>query len=189
VTLPRHWEPRAQALIDTASPREGNFFRSVEIAYAHPDDVVSGDGARLYGGRFAKPGVRAVYGSADEETALRESAARARRLGAGVSIIEYPRVAYVIAIKAAKYVELDATSSDAAALLPACLVPNDLDASQQVGEFFRAHGVQAIGYPSAIPGYGGRNLVVFRDVAPPPLVVLVNRDRILEELRRIAKRL
>jgi len=188
VTLPSHWEARAQALIDAASPREGNLFRSVEMAYAHPDDVVSGEGTRLYGSRFAKPGVRAVYGSADEETALRESAARARRL-AGVSIIEYPRVTYVIALKAANCVELDTRNSDAAALLPTCLAPNDLDASQQVGEFFRTHGVQAIGYPSAIRGYDGRNLVVFRDVASPPRIVLVNRDRILEDLRRIAKRL
>jgi hypothetical protein len=96
---------------------------------------------------------------------------------------------YVIALKAANCVELDPRNSDAAALLPACLAPNDHDASQQVGEFFRTHGVQAIEYPSAIPGYDGRNLVVFRDVASPPLIVLVNRDRVLDDLRRIAKRL
>jgi hypothetical protein len=42
VTLPRQWEKHALALIEAASPLTGEFFRSIEIAYAHPDDVVSG---------------------------------------------------------------------------------------------------------------------------------------------------
>ena len=34
----------------------------------------------------------------------------------------------------------------------------------------------------------GRELVVFRDVIPAPSVVLVNREQIIEELRRLAHR-
>jgi RES domain-containing protein len=80
VTLPQEWEKDALALVERASPLDGEFFRSVELAHGHPDDVISGEGTRLYGGRFAKPGSRAVDGSADEETAFRESAARISRL-------------------------------------------------------------------------------------------------------------
>ena len=191
MTLPRQWEKHALALIAAASPLEGEFFRSVEIAYAHPDDVVSGEGTRLYGGRFVKSGMRAVYGSADEETALRESSARTSRLAgrSGIALIEYPRITYVIAVKAATYVDLSTASTDAASIVPACLAPSDLAASQEVGEFVRSRGVQAIGYPRAIAGFQGRNLVIFRDVTPAPMVALVNREQILEELRRLARRI
>ena len=69
MTLPRQWQKHVLALVEQASPLEGEFFRSVELAYAHPDDVVSGEGTRSHGGRFVRPGLRAVYGSVDEETA------------------------------------------------------------------------------------------------------------------------
>jgi hypothetical protein len=75
------------------------------------------------------------------------------------------------------------------ALLTPCLDPNDVTASQEVGEFLRSQGVQAIIFPSAIPGFAGRNVVVFRDATPPPDIALVNRDQILRELRRLADRL
>ena len=74
------------------------------------------------------------------------------------------------------------------AILPACL-DSDFADSQDFGEFWRARGVQAIVYPSAVPGLAGTNIVVFRDAAPQPAVVLVNRDRIIEELRRLSGRL
>lgn len=55
--------------------------------------------------------------------------------------------------------------------------------------FWRERGVQGILYPSAVPGLSGTNLVVFRDVAPEPEIVLVNREGIIEELRRLSGRL
>jgi RES domain-containing protein len=190
VTLPRQWQKHALALVEQASPLEGEFFRSVELAYAHPDDVVSGEGTRSYGGRFVRPGLRAVYGSVDEETAFRESAARVKRLAGrgGARVVSYPRITYVIAVKIAAHVALTEARADAAAILPACLEPNDLTASQEVGEFFQKLNIQAVVFPSAIPGFSGRSLVVFRDVIHPPSVVLVNRERIIEELRRLAHR-
>ncbi len=191
MTLPRQWEKHAAALVEQASPLEGEFFRSVEIVHAHPDDVVSGAGVRLYGGRFVRPGVRAVFGSADEATAFKESAARINRLAgrSGARIVGYPRITYVIAVSATKHVALTKSNSDGGAILPACLDPNDLAASQVVGEFLRTRGVQAIAFPSAIPGFDGRNLVAFRDVVPTPRIILVNRDQILKELRRLAERM
>lgn len=191
MTLPRQWEKHAHALVEQASPLHLEFFRSVELVYGHPDDVVSGEGARSYGGRFSRPGLRAVYGSADEATAFKESAARINRLAgrSGARIVGYPRITYVIRVSAAKHVSLTTANADAAAILPACLDPSDLRASQQVGDLFLARGIQAVGYPSAIPGFAGRNLAVFRDAVPAPSIVLANRDQIIEELRRIAERM
>ena len=59
-------------LIAGATTLQGDFFRSVAFRYFHPDDVISGEGTRLNGGRFVPVGVRAVYASLEEETALRE---------------------------------------------------------------------------------------------------------------------
>ena len=191
MTLPRQWQKHALALVEQASPLEGEFFRSVELAYAHPDDVVSGEGTRSYGGRFVRPGLRAVYGSVGEETAFRESAARVNRLAGrgGARVVSYPRITYVIAVKIAAHVALTEAHGDAAAILPACLDPNDLTASHEVGEFLQTRSIHAVVFPSAIPGFSGRNLVVFRDVIPPPVILLANREQILDELRRLADRM
>ena len=190
MTLPPQWEKDALALVEQASALEGQFFRSVELAYGHPDDVISGEGTRLYGGQFVKPGSRAVYGSADEQTAFKESAARLSRLaGRGVTrFTPYPRITYVIAVRVAIRVDLTVARVPRA-LLATCLEPNDVMASQEVREFLRNQGVQAIMFPSAIPGFTGQNVVVFRDATPPPEILLVNRDQILTELRRLAHRL
>src|ERR1700682_2140682 len=89
---------------------------------------------------------------------LRKAAARINRLAgrSGARIVGYPRITYVIRVSAAKHVSLTTASADAAAILPACLDPSDLRASQQVGDLFLAKGIQAVGYPSAIPGFAGR---------------------------------
>jgi RES domain-containing protein len=49
--------------------------------YFHPDDLISGEGTRQHGGRFVPVGVRAVYASAEEDTALREVTQRKTTLG------------------------------------------------------------------------------------------------------------
>ena len=54
-------------LIANAAPLEGNFFRSVAFQYFHPDDVISGEGPRVYGGRFVPIGIPAVYASVEED--------------------------------------------------------------------------------------------------------------------------
>jgi RES domain-containing protein len=68
-------------LIAEATSLQGDFFRSVAFRHFHPDDVISGEGTRLHGGRFVPAGVRAVYASFEEETALREVASRKSALG------------------------------------------------------------------------------------------------------------
>lgn len=187
MTLPRPWQKHTLALLERGGPLEREYFRSVELSYAHPDDVISGEGTRLYGGRFVKPGICAVYGSADEHSAIREAAARKERLAgaSGIPMTNYPRITYVIAVKLAVHIDLTLGDNEAKAILPACL-DGDLADSQEVGELWREHGAQGILYPSAVPGLTGTNVVVFRDVAPEPEIVLVNRERIIEEFRRLS---
>jgi RES domain-containing protein len=93
VKLPDGWRAALDLLCASAAPFDDSCFRSVELAWAHPDDVISGEGTRLKGGRFAAKGTRAVYGSLDEETAAREVTARKARLGgrAIISLKDYPR--------------------------------------------------------------------------------------------------
>jgi hypothetical protein len=100
----------------------------------------------------------------------------------------YPRITYVIAVRVATLVDLTVARAPRTLLTP-CLDPNDVTASQELGEFLRSQGAQAIMFPSAIPGFTGQNVVVFRDATPPPEILLVNRDQILRELRRLVERL
>ena len=65
----------------------------------------------------------------------------------------------MIAVRVATLVDLTAARVPRALLTP-CLQPGDVTASQEVGEFLRSQGVQAIMFPSAIPGFTGHNLVV-----------------------------
>lgn len=85
------------------------------------------------------------------------------------------------------HIDLTVSDNSAGAVLSACL-GRDLADSQEVGEFWREHGVQGILYQSAVPGLTGTNVVVFRDAAPEPDIVLVNREAIIEELRRLSGR-
>jgi len=189
VRLPPQWEKDALALVLQASPLEGPFFRSVELAYGHPDDVIAerAPGRMVVGS--SSPG-RVPSTSADEETAFKESAARLSRLAGrgGARITAYPRITYVLAVRVATHVDLTMPRLPRAILTP-CLDPHDVTASQEVGEFLRSEGVQAITFPSAIPGFTGRNIVVFRDTTPRPDIALVNRDEILREPRHLADRL
>lgn len=56
-----------------AAPWRGAAFRSTTPSYARSADLVSGEGARLHGGRWNAPGTFAtVYGSATPELAMAE---------------------------------------------------------------------------------------------------------------------
>jgi len=94
-----------------ATSLQGDFFRSVAFRYFHPDDVISGEGTRLHGGRFVPIGVRAVYASLEEETALREVTARKNALGgqSQISVGEYPRMSYVLSVATDRNLDLAAS--------------------------------------------------------------------------------
>src|SRR5580658_6974593 len=111
-------------LIEGATSLKGDFFRSVAFRYFHPDDVISGEGTRLHGGRFAPVGVRTVYASLEEETALREVASRKSALGgrSQISVGDYPRMTYVLSVATNRNLDLAAAlPSELANVVRLCL--------------------------------------------------------------------
>ncbi len=90
--------PKQRAAVKTwvtrAAPLKGIYFRSVEYRYMDPADVLSGDGTKAYGGRFAAIGMRAVYLSATDSGAGKEVTARKARLGGSpqITVSKYPRI-------------------------------------------------------------------------------------------------
>ena len=185
------WSRVLDELAATAKAVEDTFFRSVEITYAVPDDVVSGEGARLNGGRFAPAGTRAVFASIDEETATREAAARRRRLAGRppIDFKAYPRLTYLIRARMTKCVDLRGivASQETQEMLKASLDPDDQEASQDVGKYLQGRGIDGIIFPSVLGG--GANLVVFKDAYPPPFVDIQNRDDVMKALEEFAQRI
>ena len=171
-------------------PFDDSCFRSVELAWAHPDDVISGAGTRLKGGRFAPKGTRAVYASIDEDTATREVTARKTRLGgkAQIALKDYPRLTYIISINAKTCVDFRNIGNNAVLkdVLAAASDLDDLGPSQEVGTYLVEKGIEAVIFPSVAGG--GANIAAFLDSDPPAKVAIGNRKEILETLRKLASR-
>jgi RES domain-containing protein len=190
VKLPDGWRAALDVLCASAVPFDDSCFRSVELAWAHPDDVTSGEGTRSKGGRFAAKGTRAVYASLDEETAAREVTARKTRLGgeAQIALADYPRLTYVISIEAKKCVDFRNITNNAVLkdVLAAVSDRDDLRASQEVGAYLVDKGIEAVIFPSVIGA--GANIAAFLDADPAPKVTIANRDEILKTLKNLANR-
>jgi RES domain-containing protein len=172
-------------LIAGSAPLEGDFFRSVAFHYFHPDDVVSGEGTRLNGGRFVPVGVKAVYASLNEQTALREVTTRKSALGGRnqINVGEYPRMTYVLSV--ATHRNLDLTSTlplELANIVARCLRAPQYSVSQELAALWIAEGIESVVFPSAT-GFG-RNVVVYLANAGAGSVVVQNRDKVLAALRR-----
>jgi RES domain-containing protein len=189
VTLPADWVQLLDELVAQANALKGNFFRSVELRWGYPDDVISGEGARENGGRFVTAGTRAVYASLDEETAMREATSRKSRLGGASQILlkDYPRMTYVLTIVLSRHVDLRlvAASPGGRKLVDSCSLP-DLEPSKAVGQYLFSKGVQGIIFPSVV--CNGANMVVSRDVSPSPSIEIENRTEIIKLLREFGKR-
>ena len=188
--LPDGWRAALDLFCVSAVPFDDSCFRSVELAWAHPDDVISGEGARLKGGRFAAKGTRAVYASLDEETATREVTARKARLGgkAQIALKDYPRLTYAIAIRAKKCLDFRNIGSNAVLkdVLAAASDLDDLGPSQEVGAYLLDKGIEAIIFPSVAGA--GANIAAFLDGDSPAKVAIGNRKEILEALKNLANR-
>lgn len=189
--LPAGWRDGIDSLCHDAKPFVDSGFRSVELTFAHPDDVISGEGTKDKGGRFAPKGTRAVYASLEEETATREATARKARLGgkAQISLKDYPRLTYLVSFEAKRCLDLR-NAGDKAVLkeaLQAALDAADLAASHELGDYLSGKGIDAIIFPSVV--CDGANIVVFRDADPPPVVEIRNRDEILKAIGDLAKRI
>ena len=188
--LPDGWREALNILCDSAVPFGDSCFRSVELTWAYPDDVISGEGTRLKGGRFAAKGTKAVYASLEEETATREVTARKSRLGgkAQIALKDYPRLTYVISIEAKKCVDFRNIGNNAVLkdMLVAASDPDDLGPSQEVGAYLVEKGMDAVIFPSVAGN--GANIAAFLDAVPPAKVAIDNRNEILKALKKLGSR-
>jgi RES domain-containing protein len=172
-------------LIAGATSIKGHFFRSVAFRHFHPDDVIGGEGTRLNGGRFVPVGVRAVYASLEEETALREVTARKNALGGRgqISAGEYPRMTYILSVATHRNLDLAATlPSELANVVRLCLRRPGYCASQELAAIWISEGIDSVVFPSATGT--GRNVAVYLSNAASGSVVVRNRDEVLAALRR-----
>ena len=173
-------------LITGATSLHGDFFRSVAFRYIHPDDVISGEGTRLHGGRFVPVGVRAVYASLEEETALREVTTRRSSLGgrSHISVGEYPRMTYILSVATNRNLDLAATlPSELANVVRFCLRGPGYSLSQELAASWISEGIDSVVFPSATGV--GRNVAVYLANAAAGSVVVRNRAEVLAALRRL----
>ena len=195
MSLSAAWRAALDELIRGAKPFKDRCFRSVKIAYGLPDEVISGEGMRLHGGRFAPLGARVVFASLDEVTATLEVTARKVRLGgrAQISLKDYPRFTYVISVEIEKCVDFRSVgpSSDMGRAFAAALDPSDLHVSQEVGQYLMSKGVQGALVPSVAASVvaPGANVIVFLDVDPAPKIEIANRVDILKAIADLARRM
>ena len=168
-----------------ATSLRGDFFRSVAFRYFHPDDVISGEGTRLHGGRFVPVGVRAVYASLDEETAQREVTTRKGALAgrSQISIGEYPRMTYVLSVATNRNLDLAGTlPAELANLVRICMGGPGYSVSQELAAIWISEGIDSVVFPSATGV--GRNVAVYLANACAGSVVVRNRAEVLAALRR-----
>jgi RES domain-containing protein len=180
--------PQLAMLLAGREKVEGEFYREVELRWGHPDDVVSGEGTLSSGGRFARRGRRAVYASLSEQTALAEYQAALMRGFEGRTVSSVPHITYPILIRAESAIDLRKFVNDPrfADVFAAALRPGTHAVSQFIGDQMQAEGVQAIIFPSVLPGHVGANVICFLDVEPRPEVEVVGRSEVLAQLRRIS---
>ena len=171
-------------LIASATSLQGYFFRSVAFRYFHPDDVISGEGTRLNGGRFVPIGVRAVFASLEEETALHEVITRKNtlRCRSQIAIGEYPRMTYILTVATNRNLDLSSVlPSELAKAVRLCL-GREHAASQELAAIWISEGIDSVVFPSATGT--GRNIAVYLENAGPGSVVVRNRGEVLAALRQ-----
>jgi RES domain-containing protein len=90
---------------DWLKPWSGLLFRFQTVDFPAVKDILSGDGARQYGGRWNRPGLATLYGSTTDTAALHECKAHDRYYG-----IETTSPRLLVAIEAQLARVLDLTS-------------------------------------------------------------------------------
>ena len=130
-------------------------------------------------------GVRAVYASLEEETALREVTTRKSALGgrSQISVGEYPRMTYVLSVATNRNLDLSVTlPSELANVVRLCLRGPGYSASQELAAIWISEGIDSVVFPSATGA--GRNVAVYLANATAGSVVVRNRAEVLAALRR-----
>ncbi len=129
------------------TPWSGTFFRFQTIDFPSAKDVLSGEGARVRGGRWNQPGLATVYGSTTDTTALEECKANDRYYGVDT---KGPRL--LVAVEAQLVGVLDLTSAGIRRTLGVTLkelAAEDWRKLMQVGQ---ESSSQALGRAAAVVG-------------------------------------
>lgn len=143
---------RIAACLPQAVPLNSAAFRSVGVKYANEADLISGDGAAYYGGRWNPPGVKAIYASLDPVTATRESYREFVRYGFSDEDIR-PRVLAGLRVNARRLLDLtDAKIRRKLGFSLDDLRNEDWRAIQEAGE---ESWTQAIGRGAPAAGFEG----------------------------------
>jgi RES domain-containing protein len=153
-------------------PWSGIIYRFCKQRYAKSEDLLSGLGAKRYGGRFGRPGgFPIVYGSTSAELALRESEENFRK--AGIELWEAcPLVVASIMVRLTRVIDMcDPVSAKTMEVSTEAIrsdswkTANDAgqeSLSQALGRAAHHLQVQALLVPSRLHP-SDSNLVLFRD--------------------------
>jgi hypothetical protein len=133
--------------------------------------------------------VRAVYASAEEDTALREVTQRKTTLGGDrqIDVGEYPRMIYLLAISTQRNLDLTLSlDPQLEQVVRHCLVGRSHTASQELAAIWIKASIESVVFPSATGA--GKNVAVYLQNAKGSSVIVRNRDEVLKALRQTTAR-
>lgn len=150
---------------------DGAAFRSASVKYANEEDLISGEGAGYYGGRWNPPKIKAIYASLDIITATKEAYQEFTKYGFNAEFIK-PRVMAGARIKAHRLLNLtDARVRRKIGFRLDELIQEDWHAiqyageeswTQAIGRGCREGGFEGLIVPSTRNRHG-KNIVIFPD--------------------------
>jgi len=149
----------------------GKAYRSTSPKYATENDLITGDGSKLYGGRWNPIGIAAVYASLTIETAFQEALSQVRYFGMPVEQA-LPRTFCGLELSLIDVLDLrignirsrlrfsreDMINSDWRKIVSAGKIPR----TQSLGHAVYSLNLQAILVPSGVSKTAA-NIVVFPD--------------------------
>lgn len=178
---------RIANLAAAATEFRGEIYRSASPKYATSRDLVTGEGAKRFGGRWNPAGVAAVYGSLTPQTALEETLAHARYYGLPINT-SMPRTFVAIHVELSRVLDLTSGGNRQSLRVSEwrmleCDWRAECDAgrepiTQQIGRLAAETGLEAILVRSSADD-SGSNLVVFPDnLSKASCLSVVSPDRL-----------
>ena len=155
-----------EAWADSAKPLDGIYYRSVEYRFMDPAEVLNGKGRRRMEpvcpcrnqGCFPR-GVRhrPFGGSAGSQEP-------SRRQCPDHPCHKYPRIVFGVNVSLERVLDLSKTGlpKEFASVRKACLDPDNLAPSMELGHVLQERSIQDLVFPSAVGA--GKNLIVYRDL-------------------------
>lgn len=165
---------------------DGVILRSVSVRYANEADFLSGAGSSAHGGRWNRPGIKAVYGSMDVITAVMESYQNFLKYGFDLAQIK-PQVIAGASVTLQNVLDLSSAGiRRRIGFTLADLMDEDWQTiqaegdeswTQAIGRGCRTVGFEGLIAPSARNRPKGRNLILFPDrLQPGSCVTLVDKN-------------